>query len=129
MPDLSAYISIAAVIDNSGGSPVIRIIDNSAYPTGVAQTVKGILSITQPDMQTISNSDFTNPDIFWNSGALVQASKTLRLANNQRFQNGGYLITYTVRATGYTDTVLTKSFILNYNPPTPVITPGFDNFT
>lgn len=129
MPDLSAVISLACILDNSGGSPVVRIVDNSAYPAGVAQQIAGILSITQPDMITISNSDFTNPDVFWQSGALRQPAKPLRLANNERFQNGGYTIKYTVRCLGYTDTVLTKTFILNYTAPIPVITPAFDNFT
>lgn len=129
MPDLSAVISIACILDNSGNSPVIRIVDNSAYPAGVAQQIAGILSITQPDMITTANSDFTNPDISWQSGALVQPAKPLRLANNSRFQNGGYLVRYTVRCAGYTDTVLTKTFVLNYTAPIPIVTSAFDNFT
>lgn len=127
--DLSAYISIAAVLDNSGMTPVIRIIDNSAYPAGVAQQIAGILSITQPDGVTDANTDFTHPNIYWNTGALVQASRPLRLANNNKFQNGGYIIAYTVRCPGYTDTLLTKSVVVNYTAPSPVITPAFDNFT
>lgn len=129
MPDLSAYISFSCVLDNSGGSPVIRIVDNSAYPGGVAQTIAGILSITEPDGISDTNSNFSQPNIYWNAGALVQASRPLRLANNGRFQNGGYSITYTVRAPGYTDTPLTKTFNLNYTAPTPVLSPAFDNFT
>lgn len=129
MPDLSSVISINVILDNAGSSPFIRIIDTSAYPAGVPQQISGILSITQPDMITQTNSDFTNPDISWQSGSLRQAAKDLRLANNQRFQNGGYTIQYSVRCPGYTDTVLTKTFVLNYAPPVPVVTPAFDNFT
>lgn len=129
MPDLSAYISIAVVLDNSGVSPVIRIIDNSAYPVGVDQQIAGILSITEPDMVTDENSDFGNPNIYWSAGALVQASRPLRLANNNRFQNGGYSIKYSVRCPGYSDTVLLKTFVLDYTAAVPVMTPAFDNFT
>lgn len=129
MSDLSQYIAFGIVLDNSGSSPVIRLIDTSAYPNGVAQNVKGCFQITQPDGITAGNSDFSAPDIYWNSGALVQASYPLRLANNQRFQNGGYLLTYTVEAAGYSDTTLTQTFLLNYTAPTLVLTPAFDNFT
>lgn len=130
MPDLSAYINFSVVLDNSGGGgPIVRIIDTSAYPTGVAQQIAGILSIAQPDGISDTNSNFAAPNIFWNSGALVQATRPLRLAQNGRFQNGGYSITYTVRCPGYTDTALTKTFILNYTAPVPVLSPAFDNFT
>jgi len=129
MPDLSQYISINAILDNSGVSPVIRIIGRSAYPVGVAQQIAGILSITEPDMIIDANTDFGNPNIYWSAGALVQANRPLRLANNNRFQNGGYTIKYSVRCPGYTDTVLTKTFVLNYTAPVLVITPAFDNFT
>lgn len=129
MPDLSAYINISAILDNSGASPVITIIDTSAYPVGVAQQIAGILSITEPDGIADSNTDFTHPNIYWQSGALVQAVRPLRLATNARFQNGGYSITYSVRCPGYSDTVLTKTFTLGYTAPVPVLSPAFDNFT
>lgn len=127
--DLSAYLNFSAVLTNNGTSPIWTIIDTSAYPAGVAQTIAGVLSITQPDFISDTNNNFAQPNIYWNSGALVQANRPLRLANNGRFQNGGYSITYTVRAAGYTDTVLTKTFVLNYTAPTPVLSPAFDNFT
>lgn len=129
MPDLSQYINIAVVLDNSGVSPVIKIIDTSAYPAGVPQQIAGILSITEPDMITDANTDFALPNIYWSAGALVQASRPLRLANNNRFQNGGYTVKYSVRCPGYTDTVLLKTFVLNYTAPVPVLSPAFDNFT
>jgi hypothetical protein len=131
MSDLSAYIAIGVVLDNSGPGPVIRINDTSAYPLGVAQNVKGILNIQEPDGISVGNTDFTHPDIYYSAGQLVQAVYPLRLANNQRFQSNGvgYTITYQVQATGYSNTTLVKTFTFNYNPVTQVITPGFDNFT
>jgi len=127
--DLSAYISFAAILDNSGTSPTVRIIDNSAYPPGVANQISGLLSITQPDGITDANTDFSHPNIYWNGGSLVQAQRPLRLATNNKLQNGSYSITYTVRCIGYTDTVLTKTFSANYTAPVPVLSPAFDNFT
>lgn len=131
MADLSQYISVATVLDKSQGTPVWRIIDNSNYPPGVAQTIAGILTITQPDGITIANSNFGTPNIFWSSGALVPANMELRLDNAGSFQRGGsgYIIIYTVQAPGYTNTVLTKTFSLSYTPPPLVITNNFDIFT
>jgi hypothetical protein len=131
MADLSQYISIATVLDKSGGSPVWRIIDNSNYPSGVAQTIAGILTITQPDGITISNSNFGSPNIYWSGSALVPANLELRLDNANSFQRGGsgYIVVYTVQATGYTNTVLTKTFTLQYTPPPLVVTNNFDIFT
>lgn len=131
MADLSQYISIAVVLDKSQSTPTFTIIDNSNYPTGVAQTIAGILSVTQPDGITISNSNFGSPNIFWSGSALVPAELELRLDNSNSFQRGGagYIITYTVRAAGYTDTTLTKVFSLQYAPPALVITDNFDIFT
>jgi hypothetical protein len=131
MPDLSRYISIATVLDKSQSSPVWKIIDNSNYPAGVAQTIAGILTITQPDNVTISNTNFGTPNIYWSSGALVPAIFELRLDNSLSFQRGGsgYTIVYTVQAPGYTNTVLQKAFTLIYTPPTMVVTNNFDIFT
>ncbi len=131
MADLSQYISIAVVLDKSQGSPIFKVIDNSNYPSGVAQTIAGILSVTQPDGVSIVNTNFGAPNIFWSSGALVPANLELRLDNSGSFQRGGsgYIVVYTVRAPGYTDTVLTKVFTLIYTPPPIVVTSNFDIFT
>jgi len=131
MPDLSQYISIAVVLDKSQPSPILKVVDNSNYPTGVAQTIAGILSVTQPDNITVANSNFSAPDIFWSSGALVPAILELRLDTSQTFQRSGpgYTVIYTVRAPGYSDTVLTKTFTLQYTPSTLIITNNFDIFT
>lgn len=131
MPDLSSVISIAVILDKSQMSPVFKVVDNSNYPPGVAITIAGILSVTQPDNITISNTNFGAPNIFWNSGALVPANLELRLDSSGSFQRGGsgYTVIYTVRAPGFTDTVLTKTFSLQYSPPPLVITNNFDIFT
>lgn len=131
MSDLSQYISIAVVLDKSQPSPVFRIVDNSNYPAGVAQTIAGILTVTQPDNVTVSNPNFGTPNIFWNGSALAPANLELRLDNTQSFQRegSGYIIVYTVRAPGFSDTVLTKTFSLVYTPPSVVIGNNFDIFT
>lgn len=131
MADLSQYISIAVILDKSQPSPLFRIVDNSNYPIGVAQTIAGILTVTQPDNITIANTNFATPNIYWNSGALVPADLTLRLDTSGSFQRGGsgYRITYTVRAPGYEDTVLQQTFSLSYTAPAIVITNNFDIFT
>jgi|HubBroStandDraft_2_1064218.scaffolds.fasta_scaffold00002_106 hypothetical protein len=131
MADLSQYISIAVVLDKSQVSPVFKIIDNSNYPSGVAQTIAGILTVTQPDGITIANSNFGAPNIYWSGGALVPANLELRLDTSNSFQRGGsgYIVIYTVQAPGYTNTVLTKTFSIQYTPPTLVITNNFDIFT
>jgi hypothetical protein len=131
MADLSQYISIATVLDKSQSMPTWTIIDNSNYPAGVAQTIAGVLTVTQPDGITIANSNFGTPNIFWTSGALVPAHLELRLDNSGSFQRGGsgYIVAYTVRAPGFTDTVLTKTFSLQYTPPPLVVTDNFDIFT
>src|SRR6185295_20400928 len=51
--------------------------------------------------------------------------------NTSSFQRGGsgYIVIYTVRAPGYDDTVLTKTFSLSYTPPALVVTNNFDIFT
>lgn len=127
MPDLSAYIDFNVVLDKSGGSPIVKFVDPDHYPAGVDITLTGIFSITQPDGITLTGN-FTSPDVFWTGTALSQPTKALRLNLASGFQNGSYTVTYTARATGYTQTVLTKVFTLTYTAPTLVITPGFDEF-
>lgn len=131
MPDLSQYISIAVVLDKSQPSPIFKVIDNSNYPFGVTPTIAGILSVTQPDNITVSNSNFATPNIYWSGSSLVPAILELRLDTSQTFQRSGpgYTVIYTVRAPGYSDTVLTKTFALQYTPPTIIITNNFDIFT
>lgn len=118
-------------MDKSQPTPTLRVVDNSNYPAGVALTIAGILTVTQPDNVTVSNTNFATPDIYWSGSALVPADLELRLDTSNSFQRGGtgYTIIYTVRAFGYDDTVLTKVFPLNYTPPSFVITNNFDIFT
>jgi hypothetical protein len=115
-------------MDKSQSPSKLKFIDNSSYPIGVSTTVTGIISITQPDGVTI-NGNFATPDVFWSGSSLTQPLKELRLDTAGNFQNGAYTIVYTVRAPGYSDTVLTKSFSLQYTPPIPIVTQGFDLFT
>jgi len=130
MADFSATAAINIVLDNSvTGSPVMKLIDTTPYSSPDALTVKGYAVVTQPDGVVETHGSFSSPAVSWVSGALTQPTWFLRLANNNAFQNGTYKIVYNIRVTGYTDTVLTKTFTVNFTAPIPVITQGFNNFT
>lgn len=131
MADLSQYINFTVALDKRQSPAQFRVYDQSNYPPGVAQTIAGILTITQPDGITVSNTNFSNPNIFWDGSGLPPSIQELRLDTSGSFQRGGtgYIIIYTVRAPGYTDTVLTKTFSLQYNPPIVLISNNFDIFT
>lgn len=129
MADLSAYIDFSIIIDRSDvDNPVIRITDPNDYPAPIGIYLEGVLSITQPDGISI-DGDFEDPDIYWDGSELVTAVKELRLSDDDTIQNGIYTITYTVAATGYSNTVLTKTVDLTYDPVTQVITDLVDVFT
>lgn len=113
---------------NANGT--LTLIDTSNYPGGVPVLVKGCFTvITEPDGISVGNSNFSAPDIQWGGSGLNPANYELRLNTAGSFQTGGYLITYQVQAAGYNPTILTKTFNLAYQRPTPVILPNFDNFT
>lgn len=126
MSDLSAYINFTITLDKSGTTPVLKLIDTGVYPSGVPAILTGIVSIVQPDNISRTGS-WTTPDI--SLAASNTFSITLRLASDGTIQNGLYFFSYTVRAAGYTDTVLTKTIQLNYCQVEPVITENFDVFT
>ena len=128
MADLSAYIDFSVALDKSGVTPVMYLTDPDNYPDGVKQYVTGVFSITQPDGINITGS-FTSPDVSWDGSELTTASKELRLATDDSFQNGLYTIVYTVQCTGYSPTVLTKIFTLTYTAATLNITDLTDVFT
>lgn len=128
MADLSAYIDFSVKLDKSGSTPVIKLTDPNNYPSPIGLYLTGIFSITQPDGISIDGS-FTSPDIYSSGGFLTVASKELRLATDDSFQNGLYTLTYTIKVTGYTDTVKTKTFLLSYTQATIVISDLTDVFT
>lgn len=132
MANLAAYIDFSIEFDKSVTTPVMRLTDPNNYPAPVYLYMTGIFTITQPDGVTITGS-FTSPDIYWSSAGitpgLVVAEKELRLSTSLAIQKGTYTFVYTVRCTGYTDTVLTKTFSLIYDTPTISITDLTDVFT
>lgn len=128
MANLQSYIDFSIKFDKSVSTPVIRLTDPNLYPVGIGVYVTGIFSIKQPDGITITGS-FTSPDIYWSSSGFVVAEKELRLATDGSLQNGTYVFTYTVRCTGYDDTILVKTFVLNYATPSVLITDLTDVFT
>ena len=129
MADLSAYISFLVKFDVTNiNAPVIVLTDNSVYPGGVPATLTGIFTITQPDGMTRTGS-FTTPDISWNGSSLPPASIALRLATGNLIQQGEYTIKYEVAATGYSNTILTRTFTIGYVRPTISLQSNFDVFT
>lgn len=126
MADLSAYIDFSVELDFITNQ--IKLTDPNSYPTGVDADLIGIFTITQPDGVTIP-AEWTNPEIYYNSGALVQAARTLRLNGNNKPQEGTYIIKYEVDHPDYVPTILTKTFELSYTKPTGQVTESFDVFT
>ena len=127
--DLSQYINFSVVLNKATTSPSTKFVDTGTYPGGVPITITGFFIITQPDGLSVQDGSFGAPSIFWNSGALTQPTTELRLNAANTFQSGTYSIQYFIRATGYDDTELTKSFNLCYTPAIQVLTKGFDLFT
>lgn len=129
MADLSAYVDFSVKLDKSDpDNPVTTVTDISDYPMGVAPTITGVISATQPDGISRDGS-FLSPDISWDGSELTPVSFELRLASDDSFQNGLYTFTYTVKATGYDDTVKTKTFSLDFTVPVIAISSSVDVFT
>lgn len=130
MASLQSYLNWTALFDYTQAVPTLVLTDTGTYPAGVPALVKGNFTITQPDQLVRSNTDFvTAPDVLWNGTALNQFSIPLRLDCKGNVQTGLYTITYTVAATGYTNSFLTRTFEFVLAPVTGVITPAFDVFT
>jgi len=127
MADLSAYIDFSVVFDLSG-SPKLILTDNSSYPTGVAVDVIGKFDIKQPDCITRAG-DFNAPDVEWDGTALTSYEETLRPTLSENYQQGTYIITYTVDHPGYTPTTLSRTINFQYTPVSLVIQKDFDVFT
>jgi hypothetical protein len=127
--NLGAYINFVATLDKSTLSPEIRITDTGSYPGGVPPTLTGYFTVQQPDGVVVASGSFSSPSVFWNGSSLTVTTIALRLRADGNFQRGGYLFTYYLRAPGYTDTTLTKTFQLAYSRPTLDIANGFNIFT
>lgn len=128
MADLSAYIDFNVTLNRSDSASSMVLSDPDNYPPGVDVNLIGYFVITQPDTITITGN-YTTPDIEWTGTELSTATKELRLRATGGLQQGVYTITYYVSATGYDETVLTKTFDLSYTTPTPLVTDDFDVFT
>jgi hypothetical protein len=128
MPNLNSYLNFTVVLDKSSSIPVFTLQDTSSYPTGVPALVQGVVSVTQPDGITVAGSVLT-PDITWNGTGLNTASKELRLCADGTLQKGIYTVSYIVNATGYTQSSLTKTFVVNYDAIPLSIQPIIDAFT
>jgi hypothetical protein len=126
MSDLSAYINFSLLLDYSKDTPELLLTDISNYPGGVAESITGKVEILQPDGLT---TDGNFGDVVYLDSQLTVAVKELRRSFTQRPQNGTYRVTYTVRAAGYEDTVIIRTFQLSYTPASLIIVKALDVFT
>lgn len=129
MANLAAYIDFTIIMSKAQVSPIIKITDPNQYPMGVGATAFGYFTIRQPDGISVTFGSFASPSIFWSFDAFIQPEFELRLNTVLSFQNGGYMITYYLRASGYDDTTLTKTFTLSYSRPVLSVSHVFDIFT
>jgi hypothetical protein len=111
MADLSGIVDFKVVLDKT--TLQVSLTDTSAYAVGTVITGT-IFKVTQPDGLTVQGTNKT---------------VELRFATDGSFQNGLYLFTYTVQATGFTDTTVTKTFFLDYHSVTIELTELADAFT
>lgn len=109
MPDFSSNIAYLVRFDlTNPNSPNLVLTDTStALPTGVS----GRFNVTYPS-GAIRFGDPLSPDTV--SGVTTVLTMPLAHATALAWQLGNYSITYTLSATGYTDTVLTKAFVFNF---------------
>lgn len=128
MANLAAYIDFNVVLSKNSSTSALILTDPDNYPPGVNTDLLGYFVVTQPDTITITGN-YIDPDIYWDGSALAAATKELRLLATGSFEQGTYTISYHVVATGYDETVLTKTFDLVYTTPDIVVTENFDVFT
>jgi len=129
MANLGSYIDFDVRFDLSGDNPVVILTDTGAYPGGVPAVIKGNFSITEPDTGTVENTDYNNPDVSFEDGALTAFNYSPRQACDGGVQNGTWTISYTIEADGYDNTSIKKSFYLNFKAPEIDVAPDFDVFT
>lgn len=129
MSDLSNYIDFSVQFDLTGDKPVVVLTDTGNYPSGVSALVKGNFLITQPDMGTLGKMTFDDPNIEYTDGALTTYKYSPRAACDGVIQSGTWSITYTVKATGYDNTTMKKTFYVGYAAPKMSIEADFDVFT
>lgn len=128
MANLNDYINFNVTLSKGSGSSSLILSDPNDYPPGVDEDLLGYFVITQPDTITITGN-FGFPDISWNGTSLSTATKQLRLRADGEFQQGEYTIAYHVIATGYDETILTRTLDLSFTTPTVVIDDNMDVFT
>lgn len=125
MADLSAYVNFSVELVNEGnGQSKIVLTDINDYTNVAAVNLstlaKGYFKVTQPDGGVVMRQSDTFFDVYYNGTTLQRVSvaeKELRLDVLGTFQKGNYIFEYTVECTGYTNTVITKTFNLQYTRP------------
>jgi hypothetical protein len=119
--DLSAYLNFSIVIDNSVSPAKVRFIDSSTYPGGIP--INGLVEIIQPDGVLATGA------VIGTSGSLSPIEIEMRLSASNQIQAGHWRVTYTVNSTGYDETILDRSFDLNYTEPAAAISPLLNVFS
>ncbi len=129
MPSLTGQISFTVKFDLTG-SPTLKLLATTSIPLIDKPNLTGYFSIKQPDGITVTGS-YTSPDVAWNVGAAAypEFSSALRLASDQLYQRGEYIITLYANCAGYTPGVFSRSFNINYQPVTVDLENQFDCFT
>lgn len=123
----TAYLNASVALDNSGATPVLRVIDTSVYPTGTT-VVTGTITVQQPDGISVVIGDALSL-----GHQATPYQTTLRLASDGSFQNGVYTVTFNITNVVTTSpdpipNLLQKSFTLDYSKPVAVLTPAINAF-
>lgn len=125
MANLSAYIGFNVTLNFKTNSILISSVALSPLPVGIA-ALEVSARIKQPDNITGLLPDMTVTGIY---PLNFSGSRGLRLTVADQPQIGKYVVTVTVKAAGYDDTVITNEFTLNYDRVDVLISQNFDLIT
>lgn len=127
MPSLNGQISFDVLFDLTG-NPTLKLTASTTIPLLDRPNLTGYFKITQPD-EISTEGNYTTPDIIWNGSGYDVFEKLLRLASDQTYQRGDYIITFFADCDGYTPGEFTRTFNINYQPVTQSLRKSFDCFT
>lgn len=125
MANLSAYIDFSVALNFKTNSILINSVAIDPLPIGIA-ALEVSATIKQPDNITGQLPSIQVAGIY---PLNFSGSRGLRLTVNDQPQVGKYIVTVTVKAAGYDDTVIKKEFTLDYDRAKVVISKNFDLIT
>jgi hypothetical protein len=127
MPSLTGQISFA-VNFNLTGNPKLELQASTTIPDADKPLLIGYFRITQPDGITVTGN-YGTPDVAWNGSGYPVASFDLRLASDQTYQRGTYLVEFFASRDGYTPGEFSRQWAIDYQPVEQTLTENFDCFT